>query len=134
MSHVCIPVYKAEGINSKVSPYFGCAREYLILDTKTRAVRSLDGLNSVRSCQKTFELIKDKVDEVWCRYLRHGAALIMNSSGITIRRAEKGQTVSELLEKWADKKLPEVTEDMMCQGTNCQKPQTTVKTRRCCSE
>jgi len=133
MSRICIPVNEVEGIHSKVSEYFGCSAAYLILDTETRTIRRVEGLSALRSCKKTFAFLKTQIDEVWCRYLRCGAASIIQAAGISIRRAE-GDTVGDLFTKWTVNALPPISKDMLCDGQHCQQPvKAHAADQRCCA-
>jgi predicted Fe-Mo cluster-binding NifX family protein len=40
---VCIPIAKGLGLESRVSPHFGSAPLFMLVDPETRAFRILDG-------------------------------------------------------------------------------------------
>lgn len=97
---LCIPVLEDLGISSPVSAHFGSAPAFVLADTKTRTVSSVQNQNAHHvhgMCQPLAALDGQKYDAVVVGGIGAGALGKLQSAGIAVYRATGG-TVSEVID------------------------------------
>jgi predicted Fe-Mo cluster-binding NifX family protein len=115
---VCFPVEKNEGINSAVYNHFGSAPAFVVVDTDTNVVATInnqDQHHSHGACSPMKALDNQKVDAIVVGGIGAGALTRLNQMGIAVHRAQAA-TIQENLALFTSKTLPVLTIQGCCGG------------------
>jgi predicted Fe-Mo cluster-binding NifX family protein len=115
---ICFPVQNDNGIESTVYNHFGSAPVFVVFDTATNSVASInnqDQHHSHGSCNPMKALDNQKVDAIVVGGIGAGALTRLNQMGITVHRSQ-GETIRENLSLFQAKSLPVLTVQGCCGG------------------
>jgi predicted Fe-Mo cluster-binding NifX family protein len=115
---VCFPVQQDEGIESTVYNHFGSAPLFIVVDTETNLVATInnrDQHHSHGACNPMKALDNQKVDAVVVGGIGAGALTRLNQLGISVHRAQAA-TVRENVFLYTAKNLPALTVQGCCGG------------------
>jgi len=114
--NICIPTTNDDGLSSLVSGHFGSAPFFAIVDTETRACRSMSNANQTHAhgmCQPLAALAGQAIDGVVVGGIGMGALNKLQAAGIRVYRATTG-SVGEAVDAFVNGVLPEVTPATAC--------------------
>ena len=106
---VCFPVQQDNGIDSSVFNHFGSAPAFVVVDTDSKAVSTIENgdRNHVHgSCNPIKALDNRQIDAVVVGGIGAGALTRLSQAGIRVYRAASG-TISENLSLFERKELAE---------------------------
>ena len=115
---ICFPVQKDEGIESPVYNHFGSAPRFVVVDTETNGLATInnrDQHHSHGSCNPMKALDNQKVDAVVVGGIGAGALTRLNQMGIRVHRAG-AETVRDNLSLFSSRGLQELTVQGCCGG------------------
>jgi predicted Fe-Mo cluster-binding NifX family protein len=115
---VCFPVQQDDGMSSEVYNHFGSAPLFVVVDTETNSVGTInnrDQHHSHGACNPLKALDDQQIDAVIVGGIGAGALSRLNQSGIRVYRAQS-QTVQENMALFTSKHLPELTGQGACSG------------------
>ncbi len=115
---ICFPVQNDNGIESTVYNHFGSAPVFVVFDTATKGVASInnrDQHHSHGACNPMKALDNQKVDAIVVGGIGAGALTRLNQMGITVHRSQ-GVTIRENLSMFQAKSLPVLTVQGCCGG------------------
>ena len=115
---ICFPVQTDEGIESSVYNHFGSAPIFLVVDTDTNALATInnrDQHHTHGACNPMKALDNQKVDAIVVGGIGAGALTRLNQMGIIVHRS-LAATVRENMAMFASKSLPELTLQGCCGG------------------
>ena len=115
---ICFPVQDNNGIESVVYNHFGSAPLFVVFDTDTKSVASInnrDKHHSHGACNPMKALDDQKVDAMVVGGIGAGALTKLNQMGITVHRSQ-GATIRENLAMFQAKSLPVMTVQACCGG------------------
>ena len=115
---ICFPVQTDEGIESAVYNHFGSAPIFVVVDTDTNALATInnrDQHHTHGACNPMKALDNQKVDAIVVGGIGAGALTRLNQMGIIVHRAQAA-TVRENMAMFASKSLPELTLQGCCGG------------------
>ncbi len=115
---ICFPVQNDNGIESTVYNHFGSAPVFVVFDTATNSVASInnqDQHHSHGACNPMKALDNQKVDAIVVGGIGAGALTRLNQMGITVHRSQ-GETIRENLSLFQAKNLPVLTVQGCCGG------------------
>lgn len=115
---VCFPVQQDEGINSRVYGHFGSAPMFIVVDTETNSVSTINNRDQHHvhgACNPLKALDNQKVDVVIVGGIGAGALTRLNQQGIRVYRAE-AENVGENLMLLNTRRLPEIALEACCGG------------------
>lgn len=115
---ICFPVEKNDGIESIVYNHFGSAPAFVVIDTDTNSIASIDNLDRHHThgaCNPMKALDNQKVDAIVVGGIGTGALTRLNQMGITVHRSQ-GETIRENLLMFQAKSLPVLTVRGCCGG------------------
>jgi len=115
---ICFPVQTDEGIESSVYNHFGSAPIFLVVDTDTNALATInnrDQHHTHGACNPMKALDNQKVDAIVVGGIGAGALTRLNQMGIIVHRAQAA-TVRENMAMFTSKSLPELTLQGCCGG------------------
>lgn len=118
---LCIPTLASQGLKSTVSPHFGGAPYFVIVDTDNNAVEAVRNQNEHHThgmCHPLKSLEGRLIDAVICSGIGAGALNKLNQAGIKVYKTN-GQTVEELVNNFKSSKLEEMKPDQVCQSHGC---------------
>jgi len=118
---ICIPVETKEGLKAKVNAHFGSALYFTIYDTEKETCEIINNANQHHlhgMCQPMSVLNDKNIDVVVCGGMGARAVLKLNEGGIKAYRAIAG-TVSDILKKYKEGQLEEITVSNACTQHNC---------------
>jgi len=118
---ICIPVENKEGLNARVCGHFGSAPYFIIYDTEKEAFQSVDNANAHHShgmCHPIGVLGVSSIDVVVCRGMGLRAVQKLKEANIRAFLAV-GETVAEIIKKYKDNKLEEITAQNACAQHGC---------------
>jgi predicted Fe-Mo cluster-binding NifX family protein len=118
---MCIPVETKEGLKAKVFDHFGSAPYFLIYDMDKatfEAVSNSDSHHIHGMCHPLKVLENKAIDAVVCRGMGARAVQKLNEGGIKAYRAS-GETVEELIKKYKEDALEEITANNACTNHSC---------------
>lgn len=116
--HICIPVIKDEGLESRVCEHFGSAPAFMVVDTDTGACRSIANQNSHHGhgmCQPLAALGTQGIDGFVVGGMGRRALERLQASAIQVFQAEHA-TVGETLAAFKAGTLRPVSLDAACAG------------------
>jgi predicted Fe-Mo cluster-binding NifX family protein len=115
---ICFPSAEALGISSEVYGHFGSAPVFLIVETESNDVTTInnkDQHHAHGACNPMKALDNQKVDAIVVGGIGAGALMKLNQRGMKVYQA-RAQTVRENLQLLKDQKLPEFTMQHTCAG------------------
>jgi len=115
---VCFPVMTERGIESEVYGHFGSAPMFIIVETDTNQVTTInnkDQQHAHGACNPLKKLNNHKVDAMVVGGIGMGALDILNNSGIKVFQAQ-ALTVRENVTLLKEGSLPEFTSQNTCAG------------------
>ena len=115
---ICFPVQKDEGLSSAVYNHFGSAPLFLIFDTKTSSISTIDNRDvhhTHGACNPMKALDNRKVDAIVVGGIGAGALTGLKQMGIRVHRAQAG-TIVENMSLFNTDRLPELTLEACCGG------------------
>lgn len=114
---LCIPVEEVKGIYSRVSPHFGSAEAYLLIDTESLEINSFrkEGSQHEQGRCGPVRLLRGKgVEGVVATGIGRNALARLQEMGATVYSSE-AKTVAEVLLQLRDDRLGEMTLEQACQ-------------------
>jgi len=115
---ICFPVAADHGIKSEVYGHFGSAPAFIIVETDTNTVTTInnkDQHHSHGACNPLKALNNQKVDAIVVGGIGAGALMKLNQQGTKVFQA-RAQTVKDNIQLLRDQKLPEFTMQHTCAG------------------
>jgi len=115
---VCFPVAKAEGLESKVYGHFGSAPVFVVVETDSNEVSTINNRdqNHVHgACSPLKALNNQKIDVVVVGGIGGGALTKLNQMGIKVFQSG-GLTIKENISRLKAASLPELTLQHCCSG------------------
>ena len=114
---LCIPVESAEGIDSIVCSHFGSAPVFMIYDTDTSEIKSIDNNNQHHGhggCQPLKALNNETIDAIIVGGIGAGAIMKLNAAGIKVFQANMS-TVKQNVDLLKANSLNELSPNNSCQ-------------------
>ena len=118
---ICIPTETNKGKEAAVYGHFGSAPYFTIYDTENSAVEIVNNSNQDHShgmCQPMGALMGKKIDAIVCLGMGMRAVQKLNEANIKAYRAV-ASTVSEIIKKYKDNELEELTVQNACAQHSC---------------
>ena len=118
---ICIPTENKEGLNAKVHGHFGSAKYFTIYDTEKDTTTIIDNTNAHHShgtCHPIGVLGTGSIDVVVCQGMGMRAVQKLNEANIKAYKAVAGN-VSEIVKKYKDNELEELTVQNACAQHGC---------------
>ncbi len=115
---ICFPVQQDNGIESAVYNHFGSAPLFVVFDTDTKSIASInnqDQHHTHGSCNPMKALDNQNVDAIVVGGIGAGALTRLNQMGITVHRAQ-GATIRENISLFQANTLPVLTVQGCCGG------------------
>jgi len=115
---ICFPVHNDKGMDSAVYNHFGSAPAFVVIDTQSDTVSSInnrDQHHAHGACNPLKALDGHRVDAVVVGGIGAGALSRLNQAGISVHRSQ-AETVRENVALFAAKQLPELTLQGCCGG------------------
>ena len=115
---ICFPVQEDEGINSAVYNHFGSAPIFVVVDTDTNnlsTINNRDQHHSHGACNPMKALDNQKVDAIVVGGIGAGALTRLNQMGIIVHRSP-ASTIHENMAMFASQSLPVLTVQGCCGG------------------
>jgi predicted Fe-Mo cluster-binding NifX family protein len=115
---ICFPVQQDEGFDSSVYNHFGSAPVFVVVDTETNGVASIqnrDQHHAHGACNPMKALDSQKVDAIVVGGIGAGALSRLNQMGIAVHRSQAA-TVRENVSLFASQQLPVLTIQGCCGG------------------
>lgn len=116
--NVCIPITEDKGLQSRVSPHFGSAPMFMIVNTISGSCRAILNRNSHHGhgmCQPLASLAKEKLDGMVVGGIGMRALDKLQARGIQAFLAEH-LTVADTIEAFKAGTLRRVTPETACAG------------------
>ncbi len=116
--NVCIPVLRDEGLQSRVSPHFGSAPMFLLIDTETSQTTVIDNQNEHHEhgmCSPLQSLAGHDIDSIVVGGIGMGALNKLLAARIKVYQSHL-RTAEETLAAFRDGSLHEVDSNMACAG------------------
>lgn len=116
MKKVCFPVVTNEGLSSAVYNHFGSAPEFIVVDTESMSVQTLqnqDLHHAHGSCNPMKALGNNRVDAVVVGGIGAGAIRGLNQLGVRVYKSQ-AKTVQENLNLLLQGKLTEMSMSDVC--------------------
>ncbi len=115
---VCFPIQQDQGVNSAVFNHFGSAPAFVVVDTASQAVDTIqngDKNHAHGACNPLKALENRQIDAVVVGGIGAGALSRLNQAGIRVYRAAAA-TITENLGLFERRELPEYTLQGCCGG------------------
>ena len=115
---VCFPVAEVNGIESEVYGHFGSAPTFVIVETDTSKITTVnnkDQEHAQGACNPLKKLNNEHVDAIVVGGIGMGALNVLNQSGIKVFQAQ-APTVRENIDLLKKGSLPEFTSQNTCAG------------------
>jgi predicted Fe-Mo cluster-binding NifX family protein len=115
---VCFPVVEAKGLSSEVYGHFGSAPVFIVVETETNAVSTIqnkDLHHSHGACSPLKALDNEKIDAVVVGGIGFGALNKLQQSGVKVFQSQAG-TVHENVQLIQSQNLPEFSPQNTCAG------------------
>ncbi len=113
---ICIPVTEDNGTASPVSPHFGSAPVFMIVDTDSGACRAVPNRNAHHShatCMPLASLAGESVEGMVVGGIGMGALAKLGASGVLVFRSEHA-TVEETVAAFRAGSLETMSQDKAC--------------------
>ena len=118
---ICIPIETNEGLKANVFAHFGSAPYFLIYNTQKRTFEVINNRDSHHvhgMCHPLKVLESETINAVVCRGMGARAVQKLNEGRIRAYKAS-AETVQEIVERYMEGKLEEITVDNACIDHNC---------------
>ena len=118
---VCFPINTNEGVESIPYNHFGSAKMFIVVDSETREVKTIDNGNLDHEhgkCQPIKALSGEVVDAVVVGGIGQGAIVKLNSMGIKVYKAIEG-TIGENIDSLNNGELKEFDSNHTCNHDGC---------------
>lgn len=118
---ICIPIITDEGLKAEVNAHFGSAPYFLIYDTEketSEIINNGDEHHIHGMCHPLKALDGKNIGAVVCGGMGARAVSKLNEGGIKAYRAISG-TVSDILKRYKEDRLEEITISNACTQHNC---------------
>ena len=115
---ICFPVAEVKGIESEVYGHFGSAAAFIVVDTATNNVTTInnkDQHHAHGACNPLKALNNQKIDAIVVGGIGAGALTKLNQQGMKVFQA-RAQTVKENIQLLRDQQLTEFTMQHTCAG------------------
>jgi predicted Fe-Mo cluster-binding NifX family protein len=115
---VCFPVAEVNGIESEVYGHFGSAPTFVIVETDTSEITTVNNKDQEHAhgaCNPLKKLNNQHVDALVVAGIGMGALNVLNQSGIKVFQAQ-APTVRENIDLLKKSSLPEFTSQNTCAG------------------
>ncbi len=115
---ICFPVQHDDGIDSIVYNHFGSAPIFVVVDTDTNdlsTINNRDQHHSHGACSPMRALDNQKVDAIVVGGIGAGALTRLNQMGIIVHRSAAA-TIRENMALFSSQKLPALTLQGCCGG------------------
>jgi predicted Fe-Mo cluster-binding NifX family protein len=115
---VCFPVAEVNGIESEVYGHFGSAPTFVIVETDTSEITTVNNKDQEHehgACNPLKKLNNQHVDALVVAGIGMGALNVLNQSGIKVFQAQ-APTVRENIALLKNGSLPEFTSQHTCAG------------------
>jgi predicted Fe-Mo cluster-binding NifX family protein len=115
---ICFPVAENQGMESEVYGHFGSAPQFLVVDTETHKISTLnngDEHHAHGACQPLKALGGQEVDGVVVGGIGGGALMGLNRAGLKVYQAQ-GSTIAENMACFALNGLTVMTPAQTCGG------------------
>jgi predicted Fe-Mo cluster-binding NifX family protein len=115
---ICIPVLEDRGLQSPVSPHFGSAPYFLMIDTDTEACRAIPNGNQHHGhgqCMPLQALQGESVDGIVVGGIGMGALQKLMAAGLSVYRAEH-DVAERVLQAFRAGTLQRMKPGMACHG------------------
>jgi predicted Fe-Mo cluster-binding NifX family protein len=115
---ICFPVQNSEGIESRVYNHFGSAPAFVVIDTNTNDIATIN--NSAQhhehgACNPIKALDNHTVNAIIVGGIGRGALSRLNQAGIRVFQAAAG-SIRENMNMFMAMQLPEFTPQQSCGG------------------
>lgn len=133
MKKICFPVVNNQGMDSDVYEHFGSAPHFIVVDTETNTVETLNNMDLNHQhgmCNPIKALGSNVVDAVVVGGIGAGALRGLQTKGIKVFKASS-KTVKDNLEILRQGKLSELSSNEVCAGHS--HLQIHQKDHNCCS-
>lgn len=114
--NICIPVIKDKGLQSRISPHFGSAPLFMMVDTESGECRALANQNRGHAhgkCRPLASLAGEDIQGVVVGGMGPGALNKLNAAGIEVFLSDR-KTVEETLAAFKEGILSRMTADVAC--------------------
>jgi len=114
---ICLPCVNDRGLDARLSPHFGSAPYFTVVDGETGAVEVTANAHAVHdhgSCNPAGALVGLGVDVVVCRGLGGRALALLEQQGITVYRTEDW-AAADAVNAFRVHRLPVMTLAHSCQ-------------------
>jgi len=115
---ICFPVQNDEGLTSTVFNHFGSAPKFVVVDTDTNGVATInngDQHHAHGACSPMKALDNQSIDVIVVGGIGAGALTKLNQMGITVYRAQ-GTTIDENIKLFTSKVLSVYSVQSCCGG------------------
>jgi len=115
---ICFPIQNDNGIESAVYNHFGSAPIFLVMDTETNSVASInnrDQHHAHGACNPMKALDNQQVDAIVVGGIGAGALTRLNQMGITVYRSQ-AETVKGNMDLFLQKSLAVMSLNACCGG------------------
>jgi predicted Fe-Mo cluster-binding NifX family protein len=114
--NICLPILAEQGLNSPVSPHFGPAQAFAMVDDATNEMTIIENTSTHRGGTLAPPELLEKagVDVVLCGGLGVKAVHLFEQKGIRVYCQASG-TVADALQAYKNGDLPEATDANACQ-------------------
>ena len=115
---VCIPTTDEAGLRARLSPHFGKAPYYTVVDTDGWTLRTIINTNEHHAhgqCTPAASIQGLGVDAVVCRGLGRNALRKLRAAGLAVYVAE-GWLVEDAVKAFVSGDLSELTDEAACHG------------------
>jgi predicted Fe-Mo cluster-binding NifX family protein len=115
---ICFPVQNDNGLDSAVYNHFGSAPVFVVFDTDTNEVASIDNRDQHHAhgaCNPMKALDNQRIDAIVVGGIGAGALSRLNQMGIAVHRSQ-ADTIRQNVDLFSEKKLPVLTLQGCCGG------------------
>ncbi|MBU0728357.1 MAG: NifB/NifX family molybdenum-iron cluster-binding protein [Proteobacteria bacterium] len=115
---ICFPVESDQGLDSEVFSHFGSAPIFVVFDTETKSIKTINNQDLGHAhgkCNPLKALDGKMVDAVIVGGIGAGAINKLNGMGIKVYRASKG-TVQDNIRLFENKAIAEIPVEHACGG------------------
>jgi len=115
---ICFPVQVNKGLDSDVFGHFGSAPNFVVFDTETKSVDTVDNQDLGHAhgmCSPIKALDGKEVDVVVVGGIGAGAINKLNAMGVRVYRATKG-VIRDNIRSFETNTLPELSVEHACGG------------------
>jgi len=118
---ICIPIVENEGLKSEVNAHFGSAPYFLIYNAEENnfeVINNSDSHHVHGMCHPLKALVNKGIDVVVCGGMGARAVQKLNEGNIRVYEVSVG-TVEEIVKRYKEGKLEEITVDNACVNHSC---------------